>query len=463
MKHLSLLTALMLSSSMVYAEWITEDYKGDCLEMMCDCVEKDGIGHCCPSGTSFNGKGDAHIEYTPCKCLGANTYYNTTSQKCLSKPTCNPCQKLNVATGTCVADTSKNNQAVGACGKCNNGSVITDTTKETVCKTCNTTNWTLTNRANGQAVGTCGKCNNGSVVTDTTKVTPCKTCDTTNWTLTNRANETQVQDVCHMCQNGKVVLKDSAKQFISNNTCVECLADYGTGKSGACTTEAKPLCQNNVCQACPAGQIWNGTSCATPRICTILYKQKNKVGNSSYISGECCSPDQKLVSSTGNTLFNGYDLNKTKYGCCSADKAYGDSKCCSSSQEPTNDGCCSSSKVYTKNGIKKCCDGTVSNNKTVCCTNKIITVDFQESYTFKFDGKVHVKTYSVGGKHHSGYCRVYLNGKQINKLDTGGHQETTINKEADITVKNGDRISVDGHRGRGWQEYIKITYPVCDG
>ena len=262
MKHLSLLTALMLSSSMVYAEWITEDYKGDCLEMMCDCVEKDGIGHCCPSGTSFNGKGDAHIEYTPCKCLGANTYYNTTSQKCLSKPTCNPCQKLNVATGTCVADTSKNNQAVGACGKCNNGSVITDTTKETVCKTCNTTNWTLTNRANGQAVGTCGKCNNGSVVTDTTKVTPCKTCDTTNWTLTNRANETQVQDVCHICKNGNVVLKDSTKQFISNNTCVECLADYGTGKSGACTTEAKPLCQNNVCQACPAeSPYWKNGAC----------------------------------------------------------------------------------------------------------------------------------------------------------------------------------------------------------
>ncbi|MBE6446387.1 MAG: hypothetical protein E7021_03195 [Alphaproteobacteria bacterium] len=259
MKHLSLLTALMLSSSMVYAGWLTEDYKGDCLEMMCDCVEKDGIGYCCPSGTSFNGKGDAHIEYTPCKCLGANTYYNTTSQKCLSKPTCNPCQKLNVATGTCVADTSKNNQAVGACGKCNNGSVITDTTKETVCKTCNTTNWTLMNKANGQAVGTCGKCNNGSVVTDTTKVTPCKTCNTTNWTLTNRANETQVQDVCHICKNGNVVLKDSTKQFISNNTCVECLADYGTGKSGACTTSQKPQCKNNTCQACPSGYNWNNS------------------------------------------------------------------------------------------------------------------------------------------------------------------------------------------------------------
>ena len=210
MKHLSLLTALMLSSSMVYAGWLTEDYKGDCLEMMCDCVEKDGIGYCCPSGTSFNGKGDAHIEYTPCKCLGANTYYNTTSQKCLSKPTCNPCQKLNVATGTCVPDTSKNNLAVG----------------------------------------TCGKCNNGSVITDMTKVTPCKTCDTTNWTLTNRANETQVQDVCHMCQNGKVVLKDENKKIVYNNQCVQCLTDTNCEGETACNILTQTCCPTDK-------PIWN--------------------------------------------------------------------------------------------------------------------------------------------------------------------------------------------------------------
>ncbi|MBE6446695.1 MAG: hypothetical protein E7021_04770, partial [Alphaproteobacteria bacterium] len=162
MKHLSLLTALMLSSSMVYAGWLTEGYKGDCLEMMCDCVEKDGIGYCCPSGTSFNGKGDAHIEYTPCKCLGANTYYNTTSQKCLSKPTCNPCQKLNVATGTCVADTSKNNQ--------------------------------------------------------------------------------QVQDICHMCQNGKVVLKDENKKIVYNNQCVQCLTDTNCEGETACNILTQTCC-----------------------------------------------------------------------------------------------------------------------------------------------------------------------------------------------------------------------------
>ena len=128
MKHLSLLSALLISSSMVYAGWITKgtDYKGDCLEMMCDCVKDDERnGYCCPDGTAFNGKGDAHIEYTPCKCLEANTYYNTTSKKCSEKPTCNPCQKLDVAIGTCVADTSKNNRQIqDACHVCQNGNVV---------------------------------------------------------------------------------------------------------------------------------------------------------------------------------------------------------------------------------------------------------------------------------------------------------------------------------------------------
>ena len=47
MKYLSLLTTLLLTSSIVYAGWITKgtDYKGDCLEIMCDCVEdNDGNG-----------------------------------------------------------------------------------------------------------------------------------------------------------------------------------------------------------------------------------------------------------------------------------------------------------------------------------------------------------------------------------------------------------------------------------
>jgi hypothetical protein len=222
--------------------------------------------------------------------LEANTYYNTTTQKCLAKPICNLCQKLDVAIGTCVTDTAKNNKQVqDACHVCRNGQIELKNENDVLvcdqqccssnqycnkntktcqpiptCGTCqkfdmNKGQCVADTSKNNQAVGTCGKCNNGSVITDTTKVTPCKTCNTTNWTLTNKVNETQVQDVCHMCKDGNVVLKDSAKQFISNNTCVECLADYGTGKSGACTTSQKPQCKNNTCLACPSGYNWNNS------------------------------------------------------------------------------------------------------------------------------------------------------------------------------------------------------------
>jgi hypothetical protein len=242
MKKISLLSTLLLTSSMLYAGWIRYEFDSttgvytsvpeySCLEMMCehDCVEntETGEGECCPAlvegrncvSDTRNEKGCILSLKKTCP---PNQYCNKSTQTCQLIPSCNPCQKFDKGKGQCVTDTSKNNQAVGACGKCNNGSVITDTTK----------------------------------------VNPCKTCNTSNWTLTNKTNGTQAQDVCHICQNGNVVLKDSAKQFISNNTCVECLTDYGTGESGACTTTQKPLCKNNTCQECPAEKpYWENGAC----------------------------------------------------------------------------------------------------------------------------------------------------------------------------------------------------------
>ena len=90
MKNLSLLTALMLTSSMVYAGWITKgfEYKGDCLEMMCDCVEDSETrdGYCCPEGTAFANTGNPHPTYTPCKCPENQSWDSTLSQcvECLT-------------------------------------------------------------------------------------------------------------------------------------------------------------------------------------------------------------------------------------------------------------------------------------------------------------------------------------------------------------------------------------------
>jgi hypothetical protein len=231
-------------------EIYTTTPEGRCMEAYCEngCVENSETlaGECCPEpGEGTNCVSDT-INEKGCKTLkkktcGTGQYCDKTSKTCQAIPTCSTCQKFDMNKGQCVADTSKNNQAVGACAKCHNG--------------------TVTNKSNGTLVGTCGKCNNGAIITDTTKVTDCKTCNTTNWTLTNKTNGTLV-DACRKCQNGAVDWINPAKQFISNNTCVQCLANYGTGKSGACTTEAKPLCQNNVCQACPAEKpYWKNGAC----------------------------------------------------------------------------------------------------------------------------------------------------------------------------------------------------------
>ena len=83
MKKLSLLTALLLSSSMVCAEWTAYSYNAEqktynsiptssCLEMICEhgCVEDSNTGnaYCCPTGTNPLNIGGEHPDYPLCKC-----------------------------------------------------------------------------------------------------------------------------------------------------------------------------------------------------------------------------------------------------------------------------------------------------------------------------------------------------------------------------------------------------------
>ena len=182
MKHLSLLTALMLSSSMVYAGWTRYEFdpatgvyktapKYSCLEMICehDCVENDdGQGECCPESVEGENCVKDTTDDKNCvlkkKTCASNQYCNKDSEKCELILTCPDCQKLDVATSTCVPDTAMNNQ--------------------------------------------------------------------------------QVQDVCHMCQNGKVVLKDENKKIVYNNQCVECLADTDCSGNNICDLDNKICSQN---------------------------------------------------------------------------------------------------------------------------------------------------------------------------------------------------------------------------
>lgn len=134
MKHLSLLTTLLLTSSMVYAGWTRyldggeQTPKGDCLEMICEygCVEDDkGNGECCPTPTlencltaQFDEKG-----CPLCKCKEGYEYWNDTCRvKCDSDSGLKRDEN-----GNCICDNSKScclcpkdyyATSTGVCSKC---------------------------------------------------------------------------------------------------------------------------------------------------------------------------------------------------------------------------------------------------------------------------------------------------------------------------------------------------------
>lgn len=103
MKHLSLLTALMLSSSMVYAGWTRYEFdpatgvyktapKYSCLEMICehDCVENSetGEGECCPVPILTSCQAEQLDEFgcPLCKCLdGFELWQGKCIEKCDEK------------------------------------------------------------------------------------------------------------------------------------------------------------------------------------------------------------------------------------------------------------------------------------------------------------------------------------------------------------------------------------------
>ncbi len=137
MKKISLLTALMLSSSMVYAGWNRYEFdstKGgyktppeySCLEMFCehDCVEntETGEGECCPApveGTSCvsDTKNEKGCILSLKKTCPSNQYCNKNTEKCEHVPSCPDCQDFDRDLGKCVSV----NGTFDACYNCVNG------------------------------------------------------------------------------------------------------------------------------------------------------------------------------------------------------------------------------------------------------------------------------------------------------------------------------------------------------
>ena len=216
MKKTPLLFSLLLSSSLVYAGWTTKgtDYKGDCLEMICEhgCVEdSEGEGNCCPNGTAFTNTGDSHPTYTPCKCPENQSWDTTLSQcvECLTDANCDEGVSCNILTKVCCpAETPKWDSVQQKCVEC------------------------LSDYGSGEQ----NACSEEKPI-----------CDTSDY-------------ICKSCAE-----VDPLKLYWDENQkrCIQCLSNYGSEEDFACVSEEKPLCDtaDYTCKTCaeadPTKPYWN--------------------------------------------------------------------------------------------------------------------------------------------------------------------------------------------------------------
>ncbi len=360
MKRLSLLTVLLLTSSMVCAEWkyykfdsqnkiYTTTPQGFCMEAICEngCVEdiQTNNGVCCPVPVEGENCVSDTIDEKGCvlslrKTCASNQYCNKNTKTCQPIPVCDTCQKFDTDNGQCVVDSSKNNQ--------------------------------------------------------------------------------QIQDACHMCQNGKVVLKDLAKQFISNNSCVECLTDANCPNGYTCDANKKEChkpCVKNV--------DWGG-------LCAQSCQCKDGTGKYSGWSGVC----QEGVCCFSECTVCGSKAYCPPKGCssksdCPSGHYCSNGECLACPQRveiPTYQGCKSTSDnrlcvIGTRIGSTSYKKNTQWVNPYQCTYN----VYFSGTLDTKAKSKAHNKVYINGG-HALGYdSRKYTySDSYIGQLAPGGGVEVEI-------------------------------------
>ncbi len=128
-------------------------------------------------------------------------------------------------------------------------------------------------------------------------------------------------------------------------------------------------------ECCPQNQTWNSLSkkCEDALECTegtrLYYRKASSSNGQGKIQGDCCEPDQKLVTENlANALFTGYKAGEnTKYGCCPANRVNGNG-CCKTGEQAVDNKCCKAEQIYTVNGVKKCCSGNI---KSGYCMEKV--------------------------------------------------------------------------------------------
>ncbi len=203
-------------------------------------------------GTQCCENGCDETDNTKCKAtnctLGAQTYtHNDSVGNCgichngvietdtLKVDVCHQC---NTANWTLSWIAGKTNWTTCGTQCCENGCDETDNTK------CKATNCTLGAQTfkNNDLVGDCGKCVDGSIIQNVDVVIPtCQTCDTTTWNFVNTENGSDIQPTGECCVNG-VLGYDATYCPLNCTTC-----GLGNELSGL-AFDAETMIAQNACQ-----------------------------------------------------------------------------------------------------------------------------------------------------------------------------------------------------------------------
>lgn len=203
---------------------------------------------CCPSGTFFDSVSSNCVD-----CLG--NYGTGSIGACTdeSRPTCNSlgecveCPQYNTASHICCSsgtyfdnDSScvscLSNYGTGEIGACQNKNTPECSTTHQ-CVACTTDYYSETTHSCADCLANYGTGETGACTDITKPVCDSGTC----------VSCSQYNTVTHSCC-------EEGYYFNGIDSCVSCLANYGTGWTGACTNSSNPFCNAGICEMCVNGQ-----------------------------------------------------------------------------------------------------------------------------------------------------------------------------------------------------------------
>jgi MYXO-CTERM domain-containing protein len=176
-----------------------------------------------------------------------------------------------------------------------------------------------------------------------------------------------VSGTCDQCGNG---INCPDGQFCSpSNTCVACLANFGTGMTGACTNATMPFCDSdNTCKACNATLL-------TPQTCGTAPGSTNRpiCDTLDALTGACVQCDSgDKTGCVGNTPICDLQANGGNDRCVGCDATNtGDDTCMD--VNPTHPACLGADDQggHTKGQCVQCIDDSTCSDGTPKCDTTV--------------------------------------------------------------------------------------------